>query len=702
MGKSKIKYRESTMDEQKISAVWPGWKVVRKIGNGNYGCVYEVERNQFGTVEKAAVKVLTIPQDHSVIDEMYSDGYDDVSISKRMDDELEEMVKEYYLMLKLKGHTNVINCDDLQYKKHSDGLGYDVFIRMELLTPLHKITEKALNGQDAEEVALKLGKDICRALELCEKKDIVHRDIKPQNILLSDFSDYKLGDFGVAKTMEHTTSGTKTGTYKYMSPEVYYVRPYGHSADIYSLGLVLYWLLNEKRMPFLPLPPTVPTALMEEQAREKRFKGMPLPAPKNGSTALKMTVLKACAYKPENRFASAHEMLQALEMAENDKKVESLALDQNHPYVEIYDGTDRVDKISETASTMGENWNDTDESIGKKNTQKRSNTKKTMNEGIKGVDSDLPKKTNTRTAAAKKKPQPVKSDQKTKVDKINETASTMGENWNDTDESIGKKNTQKRGNTKNSMDEGTKKVDSDSPKKTNTGTAPAKKKQQPIEPDQKKETSTKSKEQDMILTKKDKVKFYVLTIWAVLGMPVLVYILDKTTIYEKDLDELAEIISVILLLAMILFLISAMLGGGCFSAICLGVGCIIAAVLAEEYVPVIGNKLLTLMKEVSYSGTWIFAIPAGIMLASIFIFRIKVLANIAGLVVGFQIGIYIILCAYFALPFEQSPGGAVYIVDILIYVGAFACMIFGVWAIWFMLKCTTCYTVETSKKHTNL
>ena len=53
-----------------------------------------------------------------------------------------------------------------------------------------------------------------------------------------------------------------------MAPEVYNNQPYGHSADIYSLGMVLYWLLNERRTPFLPLPPQVPTATDEEHARD--------------------------------------------------------------------------------------------------------------------------------------------------------------------------------------------------------------------------------------------------------------------------------------------------------------------------------------------------------------------------------------------------------------------------------------------------
>ena len=85
---------------------------------------------------------------------------------------------------------------------------------------------------------------------------MIHRDIKPQNIFITSKGDYKLGDFGVARTMEKTMSGmSKKGTYNYMAPEVYHRVNTGLVSDQYSLGLVLYWLLNEKRMPFLPLPP---------------------------------------------------------------------------------------------------------------------------------------------------------------------------------------------------------------------------------------------------------------------------------------------------------------------------------------------------------------------------------------------------------------------------------------------------------------
>ena len=119
---------------------------------------------------------------------------------------------------------------------------------MELLTSLQQVLrERTLS----EKEVIKLGKDISRALILCEKKHIIHRDIKPMNVMVSQFGDYKLGDFGVSKIMDHTTFATAMGTPEYQAPEVVHMEKYGHTADIYSLGIMLYWLLNNRRMPFI-------------------------------------------------------------------------------------------------------------------------------------------------------------------------------------------------------------------------------------------------------------------------------------------------------------------------------------------------------------------------------------------------------------------------------------------------------------------
>ena len=294
---------------EKEKILWPGWETVRLIGRGSFGAVYEIERDAFGHKEKAALKMISIPQNDSDIEELYDSGYDEASVTATFKSHLESIVNEYSLMREMNGAANVVNCDDYRVVQHDDNIGWDIYIKMELLTPITKALDKNLS----DEQVIRIGKDLCRALILCKKYNIVHRDIKPQNIFVSKNGDYKLGDFGIAKTMERTSGGTKVGTYKYMAPEVYNNQPYNQTADIYSLGLVLHWMLNERRSPFMPLPPEPASATMEEQARLRRFQGEPLPAPAHGSEELKQIVLKACAYDPKDRYQSAEEMLTALE-----------------------------------------------------------------------------------------------------------------------------------------------------------------------------------------------------------------------------------------------------------------------------------------------------------------------------------------------------------------------------------------------------
>ena len=296
------------MDNQR-KEMWPGWETVRLIGRGSFGAVYEIQRHVFDETEKAALKVISIPQNSADIWELYSDGYDEESITNTFRSHLKSIVSEYSLMRRLNGNTNIVHCDDVRYELHEDGIGWDIFIKMELLTPMTAF----LTGEISEAMVIKVGKDICSALELCRQRGIIHRDIKPQNIFVSPTGDYKLGDFGIAKTVEKTMGGTKIGTYKYMAPEVYHNHPYGSAADIYSLGLVLYWMLNDRRLPFMPMPPAKLDAGMEEAARQCRLSGKVIPTPKNGCEELKRIVLKACDFDQRNRFATAGEMLEALD-----------------------------------------------------------------------------------------------------------------------------------------------------------------------------------------------------------------------------------------------------------------------------------------------------------------------------------------------------------------------------------------------------
>ena len=294
---------------ENIRMPWPEWEIVKYLGGGAYGKVYEIERNNSGIREKAAVKIVSRPKEESELEADYQNGYDRESIAVKYTEILQEYINEYKLMKELQGQSNIVSCDDFAIEKNPDGIGGKIYIRMELLTPLQKVTKERLLS---EKEVIKLGKDICKALILCESRNIIHRDIKPDNIMISKFNDYKLGDFGVSKVMSHTTGATMTGTEGYMAPEVLHIEEYGKEVDIYSLGIVMYWLLNNRRMPFIGADEKV-TLVNANQAAMRRYHGEKIPAPKNGSDELKKIVLKACEYKPKDRYLTAQEMYDALE-----------------------------------------------------------------------------------------------------------------------------------------------------------------------------------------------------------------------------------------------------------------------------------------------------------------------------------------------------------------------------------------------------
>ncbi|MCL2391608.1 MAG: serine/threonine protein kinase [Oscillospiraceae bacterium] len=287
------------------------WNLVRSIGEGSHGRVFEAERNGFGQVYKAAIKIITIPQNPGEIKSVMSDGMTENNVIAYFTNFVEELVEEFSLMSKLKGNSNIVSCEDHDVVAHEDRIGWDIIIRMELLTPLLDYAQsRTLTRKDI----MQMGIDLCKALELCQRYNIIHRDIKPENIFVSDTGDFKLGDFGTARTMEKTTGGlSKKGTYTYMAPEMYRGESYGSNVDIYSLGIVLYRLLNENRTPFLPNYPEKITHNDKEIANAKRMTGVQMPAPKNADGRLSEIVLKACSYSPAERYSSPRQMREELE-----------------------------------------------------------------------------------------------------------------------------------------------------------------------------------------------------------------------------------------------------------------------------------------------------------------------------------------------------------------------------------------------------
>ena len=184
--------------------VFGKWRIERKIGEGSFGTVYEIHREDFGQVYRAALKVITVPQSDAEFQSALDEGMSRTQAEEYFYSVVEDIVREFAIMAKLKGTANVVSYEDHAVIRHKDGVGWDILIRMELLNPL---LPDAYQHPMARRDIIRLGIGICKALELCQKYNVIHRDIKPENIFVSDNGDYKLGDFGIARTIERTMSG---------------------------------------------------------------------------------------------------------------------------------------------------------------------------------------------------------------------------------------------------------------------------------------------------------------------------------------------------------------------------------------------------------------------------------------------------------------------------------------------------------------
>lgn len=306
------------MNNIDISKIWPDWTITEHIGHGGYGNVYKAISADIGAV--SAVKVISVPINPDDIAKHRRYGKTDDEICDIVRKQADRLIGEIRVMQKLKGITNIVSIEDSALREKEDSIGYDIYIRMEFLTPMTQHIAEIFPLTDEDVV--KIGCDICTALEICHKETpnkrvIIHRDIKPENILYHELSDaYKLGDFGIARELSDTVSFmTSIGTPRFCAPEVEAATVYDHRTDLYSLGLVLYFLRNRERMPFENLEQPVDNTEITHAKWIRLHNEKPIPAPVDASPALAKVILKACAYNPEDRYASAADMKEALQKA---------------------------------------------------------------------------------------------------------------------------------------------------------------------------------------------------------------------------------------------------------------------------------------------------------------------------------------------------------------------------------------------------
>lgn len=197
-------------------------------------------------------------------------------------------------------HPGIVQIFDIG---HADEGLYYVAELIEGESLADRLRRGALPPSEACEVAAQL----CRALAHAHAQRVVHRDVKPGNVLISATGRVKVGDFGIARLAEGSTdgaAGTIVGTPRYMCPEQARGRPATPASDVYSAGVVLYEMLAGR-------PPFVEKAAVELALRHLSDPPPPLPA--GTPSGVVEIVERALAKAPADRYPTAREMADALE-----------------------------------------------------------------------------------------------------------------------------------------------------------------------------------------------------------------------------------------------------------------------------------------------------------------------------------------------------------------------------------------------------
>ena len=258
---------------KKLQPFWGEWVIESHIGNGAYGDVYRIVRKR-DPQEYKALKWIQIPLrsqgSETMVDSMQGE------IKRRYQEQKDRLLKEVTAMEQVKENRNIVQIEEYTVYERPNAEGYDILIRMEYLTPL---MQKYPIGPLEQGIVVRLGMDICAALAVCERKNMIHRDLKPGNVFIDPQGNFKLGDFGIARVLEDGQAGTtRIGTPAYMAPEMFNsFQKYDHTVDIYALSVMLYRYVNDGRLPFFHETDGAQTIIREEKAIQRRIQGETVP-----------------------------------------------------------------------------------------------------------------------------------------------------------------------------------------------------------------------------------------------------------------------------------------------------------------------------------------------------------------------------------------------------------------------------------------
>jgi hypothetical protein len=263
------------------------YEIIESLGQGGMGKVYRALDRKIGEV--VALKLIR----------------PEISVNEKA---IERFKNELKIARKIT-HRNICRMHDIGEE------GFFHYITMEYVAgeDLKRFIRRA--GTLSTGKAIHIAQQVCEGLAEAHRLGVIHRDLKPQNIMIDENGNAKIMDFGIARfvdTERMTGSGVMIGTPEYMSPEQAELLDVDRRADIYSLGVVLYEMVSG-RVPFDgETPLSIAMKHKTEKPRNVRELNAQVPP------ALEGVIAKCLSKSPADRYQSAEELMAALGAVEKD------------------------------------------------------------------------------------------------------------------------------------------------------------------------------------------------------------------------------------------------------------------------------------------------------------------------------------------------------------------------------------------------